>query len=53
MKAKYIKPEINTEILIKDDLLQVSTEVENNYANSKRIILGDEGSFSVEDMDIL
>jgi hypothetical protein len=47
MKVKYIKPEINTEVLIKEDLLQVSEETENKYLSSKKVL---PDNFSIEDI---
>ena len=47
MKNKYVKPEIHTEVLIKEDLLQKSLETDNKYMNSNRLF---PDSFSVEDI---
>lgn len=45
MKKQYFKPEIKTEVLLKEDVLIISEEKENKYIKSRSIFIDD---FSVE-----
>lgn len=47
MKKQYKKPEIITEVLLKDDVLEMSYEKDNGYAASKSIFIDD---FKIDDI---
>ncbi len=47
MKNKYIKPEIKTEVLFKEDVLEISEETENRYTASGNIF---KDNFKIEDI---
>ncbi|MCR5652609.1 MAG: hypothetical protein K6F88_02300 [Ruminococcus sp.] len=47
MKHTYIKPEIITEVLLQGDVLKLSTETDNSYVQSGRLIKDD---FRIEDI---
>lgn len=47
MKKQYKKPEIITEVLLKDDVLEMSEEKDNGYAASKSIFID---NFSIDDI---
>lgn len=47
MKKQYKKPEIITEVLLKDDVLEMSEEKNNSYLASKSIFID---NFSIDDI---
>lgn len=47
MKKQYKKPEIITEVLLKDDVLEMSEEKDNGYLASKSIFID---NFSIDDI---
>ena len=47
MKKQYLKPEITTEVLLKDDVLRTSEETDNKYVGSKKVI---KNNFDINDI---
>ena len=47
MKKQYLKPEITTEVLLKDDVLRISEETDNKYVGSKKVI---KNNFDINDI---
>ena len=47
MKKQYSKPEITTEVLLKDDVLRMSEETDNRYVGSKKLI---KNNFDINDI---
>ena len=47
MKKQYKKPEIITEVLLKDDVLEMSEEKDNKFVASKSIFID---NFSIDDI---
>ena len=45
MKQKYVKPELISEVLLEEDVLKMSTDTDNSYAQSNSIF---DDSFNVE-----